>query len=264
MEQNAIDAMVTQAGDGAAHAQVPDGWMQGRTLFGGITAALAVRAMRTVLQITAPLRSLQVAFVAPVSTGALSFDVRWLRQGRSVSFAHAMVPAAEGAALLATGVFGAARTSALAIDGPPMPPVLDPDALGAASPAPGDGPDFLRQLDIRWAGGSPPFSGGTTPAALAWVRLRDPACRTGESALVTLGDALPPPATGLLDAPAPLSSISWSMDFPGADLTTREGWWLLQSVARFADDGFQGQDMALWSRDGRLVAIGRQNVAIFA
>ena len=45
---------------------IPDDWAQGRSVFGGLQAAFAVRAMRT-LEPAAPLRSLQVTFVAPIA-----------------------------------------------------------------------------------------------------------------------------------------------------------------------------------------------------
>ena len=56
------------AGDGVANLDVPDDWLQGRTLFGGLQVAIALAAMRTVAP-AAPLRTLQATFLSPVPGG---------------------------------------------------------------------------------------------------------------------------------------------------------------------------------------------------
>jgi acyl-CoA thioesterase len=45
---------------------VPEDWIQGRTVFGGLQLALALRAMRALVPGTA-VRSLQATFVAPLA-----------------------------------------------------------------------------------------------------------------------------------------------------------------------------------------------------
>jgi acyl-CoA thioesterase len=50
---------------------IPEDWLQGRTVFGGLQAAFALRAMREwVPQL--PLRALQATFLAPVAAGKIS------------------------------------------------------------------------------------------------------------------------------------------------------------------------------------------------
>ena len=64
-----------RAGNLDKHAvEVDDQWTQGRTLFGGLQAALLVRAMRSHLapDPELPLRSLQVVFVGPVMPGRVA------------------------------------------------------------------------------------------------------------------------------------------------------------------------------------------------
>ena len=51
-----------------------DGWSQGRSAFGGISAAFAMTAMRKLVPNDLPLRSLSVSFIAPVPPGKV-----WLR-----------------------------------------------------------------------------------------------------------------------------------------------------------------------------------------
>ena len=60
-------AQLDQAPDGSALTVTPD-WGQGRTLFGGISAALCVAAAERAIGADAPpLRSGQFAFIGPAS-----------------------------------------------------------------------------------------------------------------------------------------------------------------------------------------------------
>lgn len=52
-------------------ATVSEDWQQGRSLFGGLQAALAVKAMRDLVP-DVPLCSLQTTFLAPVPAGTVS------------------------------------------------------------------------------------------------------------------------------------------------------------------------------------------------
>ena len=53
--------------DGGLALDVPPDWAQGRSIFGGLQAAFAVRAMRSIVDPAVPLRSLQVTFIGPAS-----------------------------------------------------------------------------------------------------------------------------------------------------------------------------------------------------
>ena len=57
--------------------------------------------------------------------------------------------------------------------------------------------------------------------------------------------------------------MTWMVNVLSDAPTTRDGWWLLQSRAESAGDGYSSQDMLVWNRDGELVIAGRQSVAIF-
>src|SRR5262249_60793476 len=59
-------------------------WMQGRSVFGGLQAAVALAAMRTLVP-DAPLRTLQMAFVAPVGARDLRARAATLRAGKSAT-----------------------------------------------------------------------------------------------------------------------------------------------------------------------------------
>src|SRR5271165_3551282 len=64
---------------------VPDDWLQGRTLYGGLSAALCVEAAARTFSELPPLRSAQFSFVGPAS-GAVRLVPSILRKGKSTVF----------------------------------------------------------------------------------------------------------------------------------------------------------------------------------
>ena len=65
-EFSRVLASITSASEGALQVVVPPDWLQGRTVFGGMQMAIAVRGMRAAMPADAralPLRSVQMTFV---------------------------------------------------------------------------------------------------------------------------------------------------------------------------------------------------------
>jgi len=77
-------ASLTQDGD-RFHVEPSEDLRQGRTLFGGLSACLAVRSAQAAFPQLPPLRSAQFAFIGPV-TGALFLTPILLRAGKSATF----------------------------------------------------------------------------------------------------------------------------------------------------------------------------------
>jgi hypothetical protein len=61
---------------------IPQSWHQGRTAFGGLSAALCVEAALRAVPDAPPLRSAQFAYIGPAS-GRVSTTTNTLRRGRS-------------------------------------------------------------------------------------------------------------------------------------------------------------------------------------
>src|SRR4029079_8577177 len=76
-------------------------WLQGRTIYGGLSAALAIEAAQRLSPDLPPLRGAQIAYVGP-SSGSLSIRPQMLRAGRSASFVSVAVSRDAGAAPHAT------------------------------------------------------------------------------------------------------------------------------------------------------------------
>lgn len=238
----------------------PEGWGQGRTLYGGMTAALALHAAIGAGRAEAPLRSALVAFIGPAE-GMLEARAQVLRRGRNVSFVNVDLSAANRLAARCVFAFGAARQSmfdhAFA-----APPAGLPGPATARPIMRNSGPGIAQRFEVRLARGEKPFSGGPPDHAL-WVRHKDERAQ-GPAALLALADMPPPAILPMFTAPAPISSMTWHINFLEASTRSAADWLLLDTRAEVARDGYSSQDMFIWDEAGAMVCAGRQSVAIFA
>lgn len=239
----------------------PANWRQGRTIYGGLTAALALEAVRRRHGgELAPLKSAQIAFVGPAQ-GALRFASRVLRQGKSASWVEADCHADGQLCMRATFLFAAPRESEL-VHATDDRPLAGPPGAYAPIDARGQAPASLENFDLRPVGRNLPFSGAETPELTAWVRHADAGEVDPAVALVALADSLPPAACARLTRPAPFSSITWSFDLPQP---AQPGtWFLLRSASQQAQGGYGYQAMQAWSEGGQLVLSGTQTVGIYS
>lgn len=240
-------------------AHVTDNWKQGRTTYGGLSAALCVEAALKTLPDAPPLRSGQFAFIGPAA-GELAIETRVLRQGKSTLFVGVDLVGEQGLATRAILTFGASRDSLIAYSDLPCPTVAPAADCEFFFP-PGAGPGFSGQFEVKMAGGARPLS-GQPPEYLLWIRHRDPAARS-LAALVALADTPPPPAMTLFPKFGPISTMTWSIDIVGLPYPDSDGWCLLRSTAETIGEGYSTQDMMLWDAAGRPLIAARQNVAVF-
>jgi acyl-CoA thioesterase len=253
-----IDSLTLQ--DGAVHAQVPEDWLQGRTAYGGLSAALALGAAQRVHEGLPPLRTAQTAFIGPAA-GALKMTVTLLRAGKSMTFIGVDAEGEKGLCTRCLFGFGEGRESEIDYDDVPMPDVPGPEE---AMPFGGEGfPAFMENFEIRAVAGAMPFSGAEEARWLLWARHRDEAARRGPEALLALADVPPPAFLGMLTKPAPAASVTWQADFLTHEVDSEGGWYLLGTSGEAAVAGYGGQAMMAWARDGEPVMGSRQCCAVF-
>lgn len=240
---------------------VPPDWLQGRTVYGGLTAALALQSVLSASgdSCLPPLRSASFAFVGPAAP-PLTFHHRILRAGKSVTAVAVEGASEAGPALDGFMVFGQERQSALRYDNARMPQVKPP--LDCKVWPTEVMPNFLRHFEVRQAGAAFPLAGAEKPEFLVWVRHQDASLVDPTVALVALADCLPPAAMNFFKTPAPISTVTWSFDI--LEPVPKDGWLLMRSYGEQARDGYSAQDMELWTEGGTRLLWGRQNVAIFA
>ncbi len=243
--------------DGGFTATIPEDWMQGRTSYGGLSAALALVAAQGMVPDLPPLRSATVNFIGPLA-GEVLVTTRLLRQGRNATWISAEVTAEGKIGLTATFVFMGPVESSLHLSQMPPP-------VGLLTPEQGDpiplrsGPGFSSHFERRFA---LPRQTTPLPEINWWVRLRDCEGLDPMVGLLLCADALPPGVMPLLRT-GPLSSMTWLINLLTPAPVSRGGWWLLRAAGNYAENGCSSQDMAVWNADGAPIAAGMQSVAIF-
>ncbi|MFN8442562.1 MAG: thioesterase family protein [Caldilineaceae bacterium] len=239
----------------------PPNWYQGRTIYGGLSTALALQcALQAAPPNLPPLKSAQILFVGPAS-GSLRFVPQLLRQGKSVTSIAVDCLSGSDVALRAAYVFATPRTSRIQHELSQRPSVDVPDCY-QKPPDHGSAPAALGNFDLRFAGSSLPASGAERGEFVAWVRHRDATGVDPAVALLAIADALPPAAMACFSEFAPVSTMQWTVDLPQP--ATSGEWFLLRSTSQQAGNGYSFQTMEIWDERGNLVLCGNQTVAIFA
>jgi acyl-CoA thioesterase len=247
--------------DGALSVTIPGEWMQGRTTYGGMSAALCLETARRAFPDLPPLRSALVSFIGPAG-GAVEGRAKILRQGKSVTFVEADVHGEKGIATRCAFAFGGARPSKWNRNFTPAPDMPPPDACQPFRPPEGGPINFGHHFDARLAKGGVPVTGSKEHDLFVWVRHEDSKAE-GIVALMALADMPPPALMPMFTELAPISSMTWMVNVLTDAPKTKDGWWLLESRAENASQGYSSQDMLVWNCDGELVIAGRQSVAIF-
>lgn len=247
-------------GPGTASLAVPDDWMQGRTVFGGLQATVAVAAMRTLVP-DSPLRTLQGTFAAPVPAGTVHATARLLRTGKSAAQVEARLVDGEATLALLVGVFGTARASAVSVQ-PAQPPVDGTRRLDFPY-RPGFSPTFVQHFAGAYLQGQPPFTGNAGLRHVLEVDMRDAGPAT-EAHVLALADYIAPIALTHLKGPAFGGTLTWMIELL-ADRFERLALsgWRVDAELNTARDGYTGQSVMLWGPGGVPVAVSRQSMVVF-
>ena len=245
---------------GRIEAAIPDDWMQGRTTYGGLTAALCLEAALELVP-DMPVRAAQVAFIGPVG-GDVVISPSVLRRGKSSAFVNADLVTEAGIMARCIFTFGAKRASALDQRSRQRPDVQGPEACPSFFGS-GRRPTFANHFNVRLAAGQPPMSGAERGDMVLWLRHKDEGALWNPTTLLSIADAPPPAAMSMMTEPAPISSMTWMAEFLTDEITTTEGWFLAHHEAQATKDGYSSQSMRLWNADGEPVMIGRQTIAVF-
>jgi acyl-CoA thioesterase len=245
---------------GEARVEVPDDWLQGRTLFGGLQAAIGLAAMRTLVP-DSPLRSLQVTFVAPVPGGRVEARARVLRSGKNATHAEARIVDGDNTLAWIVGVFGRARDSAVRVA--PVQPPCDAGSPFEMRYRAGVVPAFTQHFKARWLRGGPPYTGATERDNVIELGMRD-AGPASEMHVLAMADFIPPITLSFLREPVAAASLTWMLEMLREDVSAfaLEGW-RMDAHLTAAHEGYTHQSLELWAPDGSPVALGRQTMVVF-
>lgn len=249
------------------NAQIPTGWGQGRATYGGLVAALMQTHLeRTTLQ-GRPLRSASIHFIGPAAPGEVQLASELIRSGKSSLQAQCRLLQDGKTVAMLTATCGESRPSEIHVPASMAPSSVAAEAGQAMPDIPGLVPDFMQRFDIRWGGGNMPFTGSKTADISGWVRLRErlPAGTVLTPAIImAYVDAWPPTTLQMFSRPAPVSTMTWTLDCEVlAEPIAADGWWQYEAQTLSSGNGYTVARSQLWSASGQLVASSQQHVAGF-
>lgn len=240
-----------------------ENWSQGRSAFGGLSAAFAVTAMRKKLAQPQTIRSLMVSFIAPVAPGEVNVQTEVQRQGKNVTQCSASVISDGQIALQAMAVFGNSREAFKPAD-KANKELPNRDSGITFSDNAKRLPHFLQYFDGCWIDGGIPFSGNYKPFLNMWVRHKQDVSRFPIEKLVAIADIPPPVLLSHFEKPpVPASSLTWSLEFVEAPEDIEGEWFYLEFEVEAAADGYTQQSGKIYDELGRLVALTRQCMVYF-
>jgi acyl-CoA thioesterase len=253
--------------DGSTHAftgEVTGDWLQGRGAFGGLTAALLLRAIeRVVDDKRRPVRTLHVHFTAPVQPAEFRIDVTRVRDGGLVSHLSAAMTQDGKNVGMALCTSAAARDEVLRYGEHAVAHAAPSDEVDIVELGPPIAPIFTQHFEYRFALGEAPFSGAERSHLGGYIRARPP--RVLDAALaVAFLDAWPPAALARVDHLRAAASVDFRIEFlPEFTTTTVDADTpaLVECRSRAAGNGYADEEASL-SVGGVLLARCHQLVAI--
>lgn len=246
---------------------LPKGWLQGRTIYGGLSTAMMLH--KAVLAVNDPakrLLSVSVTFVGPVEEKPVKLTAEILRQGKSVTTVEARLWQDDAVLSILIASFGLARESKLVVHqqrpAPEYPSVEDLFIVQHNKMM----PQCYQNFQLAWAEGGYPCSGSEQPDFGGWFRFDESqyenSAMTAKDFLMLL-DIWPAGAFSIMTVPAPGSSLSWHVTLLEQIDYRRLDWFKYKVFTDHAEHGYATEYAHVWDKDNRLIAISRQTVAIF-
>lgn len=241
-------------------------WGQGRSIFGGISAALILSHIEAQTGLgDRDLRSVAVQFCGATTANEpceLSFQV--LSQGKSIVQVQGMLKQDGNVITLLNACFGFTRDSGLTINAATITPNKHFDDCKTMPHIPGLVPDFIQHLDLHFTSGALPFSGTDKTQVTGWMAFKDAPETFTDSAILALIDAWPPAVLPMLKKPAPASSVTWSVEFvmPRAELASDDKLYYVCDIKQ-AELGYAHTEAQVYHPNGQLLALTRQLVTIY-
>lgn len=254
-----------RAADADTALSFPENWGQGRTAFGGLSAAMLYAAMRREIDESRVLRSMSTSFVGPLyAETPFRIEVEVLREGKAMSQVLARAIQDGQTAVLVQATFGLNRESKIEVAATAMHALGEPGKGECIPQIPNVTPAFMQHIDMRMLVGGMPFAGGNGSEFGGWMRFVDPPSAFTDAHLIALIDAWPPTLIQQLDHVAPASSVCWNLEFihPHAPMAP-DAWFAYHARTLQAAQGYGHSEALIWDSDGEVVAVSRQTVAVF-
>lgn len=254
---------ILDAIDAGEHPVIGADWAQGRTLFGGLSAAVVCRALGRGMDPERRLRCLEIGFARPfLADEPWRIDTETVADGRNLTMATARLMQHDKPRVLARADYVAALPSALALERFDPPPMA---TRQAARPMERERlPNFYAHFEGWLATPAMPFSGAAVDELGGYTRFARAPRGLSDAHLVCLVDAWPPTVTPRYDAPRPLSTVAWTLHLADpVDSVAADAALGYHARVHFARDGISSSSADIWAPDGRRLARSTQTSIVY-
>lgn len=245
--------------------EFPQSWCQGRTAFGGLSAALMLQNMKYQLKDTRRLLSMSVNFIGPLfSQAPFSIDTQILRQGKNATQMTSTITQNEQVCLVSQACFGQPRPSKVVVPSHHTFSLAPANPLQVIPHHENITPAFFQHIDLNLQNGDMPFTHSKNSTLGGWMKFKEqPTSSITDVHLLALADAWPPTLLQMASSPSPASSMSWYIEFLKDVHLDSKDWLGFEAKTHHSSCGYGMEDANIYSPDGNLLAMSRQTVAIF-
>ncbi len=246
---------------------IPAGWLQGRTVFGGLVAGLLMqKACSHIQDSNKRLLSCSVTFVGPVLQGSARLTIEVLREGKSVTTLEARLWQDDAVQTILVASFGASRASSIEVKQEPVAPTyVQPENLSVI-PFGQNMPECFQHFEVCWAEGNYPVTASEHPDFGGWSRFSPEQHENRQLTLpdlIVLMDIWPPGVLPMFKQVAPASSLTWHITYVNPVQHQLCDWFKYKVVTEYASEGYSTEYAYLWDQSDHLIAILRQTVTVF-
>lgn len=247
---------------------IPEGWLQGRTLYGGLAAAMMMqKAIFSIADPNKQILSSSVTFVGPIEQTKVRLTAEILREGKSVTTIEVRLWQNNAVQSILIASFGVARESSIVVKQEAQAPdYASPDSLFKI-PAQYGMPECYNNFEVVWSDLNLPCTGSNHPDFGGWCRfnVEKQTNRSFETAdLMAIFDIWPPGVLPMFKQLAPASSLTWTVTYIHPVQQYLHDWFKYKVFTDYAADGYATEHAHLWDAQNRLIAIARQTVTVFA
>ncbi|ALH94524.1 thioesterase family protein [Acinetobacter equi] len=247
---------------------IPEGWLQGRTIYGGLVAGILMyKALMTVNDSAKKLLSTSITFVGPVQMDKAKLTAEILREGKSVTTIEVRLWQDDVVQSILIASFGLPRQSEIIVQQEREAPILPKSDTLEIMKFPPFAPQCFQQMDLVWAEGTYPFTGSDQSDFSGWFRFNEKFHKNRKMNIADMMiafDMWPPGILPMLDKMALASSLTWHVTYIQSLQTSLHDWMKYKVYTDYARDGYSTEYAHLWDCNDRLIAISRQTITIFA
>ena len=247
------------------HLKIDKSWTQGRTIYGGLSAALTYQAAESLVDEMSLVRSLHTNFIGPIFYDQpIVVKAEILRKGKNVTQVVSKVMQNGNICTMSQICFGINRDSKLNQPNVQSHIMKIPNKGKFIPQLPKLVPEFIQHFDLSLTKGHLAFIKSDEAHLYGWSRLKKTPNKMNIAYLIALMDVWPPTMFQLTRMPAPASTMSWNIEFIQPDLIlSPEKWIASETEARHIKDGYGHEEAKFWDQEGNLLALSRQVVAVF-